>query len=149
MAGEDRVVGEGLRIVALRPVHVGEFCRLVVDTLLEFGFAPDPVLDDDLDDPASAYEALWVAVVGDEVVGSAALRRLDPREVELKRMYLRPSFRGRGVGRRLLTTALEWAREREIEKVQLDTTEAMKAARHLYESHGFVRVAGTVPRQGQ
>jgi molybdopterin-guanine dinucleotide biosynthesis protein A/GNAT superfamily N-acetyltransferase len=136
-------------IVPFRPVHARGFRSLVSDTLGEFGFEPDPTLDPDLDDPAAVYEALWVAVAGDDVVGSVALRRLGPHDVELKRMYLRPSARGRGVGRRLLETALAWAREQGIETVKLDTTDEMKAARHLYEAQGFVRVPGKAPRQGQ
>ena len=141
--------GDELRIVPFRPVHVSGFRRLVADTLREFGFEPDPEIDPDLADPAEVYDAIWVALHGDEVVGSVALRRLGPREVELKRMYLRSSLRGRGVGRRLLDTALAWAREQEIDTIKLDTTERMEAARHLYEARGFVRVPGDAPRQGQ
>jgi molybdenum cofactor guanylyltransferase len=138
-----------LRIVPFRPEHVGGFRRLVADTLREYGLEPDVQLDPDLDDPAAVYEALWVALVGDDVVGSVALRRLGPRHVQLKRMYLREQLRGRGVGRKLLLTALAWSREHGIERISLDTTEQMEAARHLYEAHGFVRVEGDAPRQGQ
>ena len=138
-----------LRIVPFRAEHADGFRRLVSDTLAEFGFMADLQLDPDLADPAEAYEALWVAVRNGRVVGSVALRRLAPGEVELKRMYLNPSERGRGVGRRLLETALLWAREQRISAIRLDTTEQMEAARHLYESHGFVRVPGDAPRQGQ
>lgn len=138
-----------LRIVPFRSEHADGVRALVADTLREYGFAPDPQLDPDLGDPNAVYEALWVALLGDDVVGSVALRRLGPRHVELKRMYLRPQLRGRGVGRKLLQTALAWSREHRIERITLDTTEQMAAARHLYEAHGFVRVAGDAPRQGQ
>ena len=138
-----------LRIVPFRPEHAGGFRTLVADTLREYGFEPDVQLDPDLDDPAGVYEALWVALVGGDVVGSVALRRLGPRHVELKRMYLRELLRGRGVGRKLLLMALAWSREHGIERISLDTTEQMEAARHLYEAHGFVRVEGDAPRQGQ
>ena len=74
---------------------------------------------------------------------------LGASEVELKRMYLRPRLRGRGVGRKLLQTALAWAREHAIGRIALDTSERMQAAQHLYEAHGFVRVDGDAPRQGQ
>jgi molybdopterin-guanine dinucleotide biosynthesis protein A/predicted GNAT family acetyltransferase len=138
-----------MRIVPFRPEHSEGFRTLVADTLREYGFEPDTQLDPDLGDPSAVYEALWVALVGDDVVGSVALRRLGPRQVELKRMYLRPQLRGRGVGRKLLQMALAWAREHRIERISLDTTERMQAARHLYEAHGFVRVDGDAPRQGQ
>jgi molybdopterin-guanine dinucleotide biosynthesis protein A len=138
-----------LRIVPLHPEHGDGFRGLVSDTLAEFGFTADPELDPDLVDPAAVYEAVWVAVRASRVVGSVALRRLGPAEVELKRMYLRPAERGHGIGRRLLDMALIWAREHRIGTIKLDTTERMEAARHLYEAYGFARVPGQAPRQGQ
>ena len=138
-----------LRIVPLRPEHRDGFRRLVSDTLAEFGFTADPQLDPDLDDPASVYEATWVAVRAHRVVGSVALRRLGSAEVELKRMYLRSEERGHGVGRKLLELAVLWAREHRIRTIRLDTSERMQAARRLYEAYGFVRVPGSAPRQGQ
>jgi molybdopterin-guanine dinucleotide biosynthesis protein A/GNAT superfamily N-acetyltransferase len=138
-----------LRIVPFRPEHAEGFRALVSDTLTEFGFTPDPALDPDLAGPEALYEAVWVAVLAGRVVGSVALRRVGPRSVELKRMYLRPELRGRGVGRRLLQMALTWSREHRIERIALDTTEAMAAARRLYEQHGFTHVTGDAPRQGQ
>jgi molybdenum cofactor guanylyltransferase len=138
-----------LRIVPLRPEHAAGFRALVEDTLREYGFEPDRRLDPDLADPAAAYEALWVVLAGEEVVGSVALRRISATDVELKRMYLRPRVRGRGVGRKLLQVAIAWAREHRIGRIALDTTEEMVAARRLYEANGFVQVDGASPRQGQ
>jgi len=144
-----RGVEDAPEITAFRPEHADGFRALVSDTLREFGFEPDPSFDPDLADPAAVYEALWVATERDDVVGSIALRRTGGREVELKRMYLRPSMRGRGLGRLLLEAALAWARTNGIERITLDTTQDMQAARRLYEAHGFVRVPGHVSRQGQ
>ena len=137
-------------IVPFEPEHAAGFAALVVDTLREFGFEPDAELDGDLDDPAETYAALWIALAGGIVVGSTALRDLGGDAYELKRMYLRSTRRGRGVGKQLLTTALDWARANRGRVVRLDTTERMVAARHLYESVGFVQVPGEgPPRQGQ
>jgi putative acetyltransferase len=138
-----------MSIVPFEPSHADGFRSLVVETLREFGFEPDPELDGDLDDPAATYAALWVAVDEDEVVGSVALRELGGDAVELKRMYLRPDQRGRGLGKNLLTLALDWARTRDVRVVRLDTSERMIAAQRLYEAYGFERVPGEAPRQGQ
>ena len=138
-----------MSIVPFQPSHADGFRSLVTDTLREFGFEPDPALDADLADPAAAYTALWVAVRDDTVVGSAALRDLGEGAVLLKRMYLRPDQRGRGLGKQLLALALDWARANEMRVVRLDTSERMVAARHLYEANGFKRVPGDAPRQGQ
>jgi molybdopterin-guanine dinucleotide biosynthesis protein A/GNAT superfamily N-acetyltransferase len=138
-----------LAIVPLRPEHASGFRSLVTDTHREYGFDFDPKLDADLDDPAAHYAAAWVALQGDAVVGSVALRRIDRGQIELKRMYLRPALRGRGIGQRLLEIALLWAREHRIDRVVLDTTEEMAAARRLYERNGFVRFTDTAQRQGR
>jgi GNAT superfamily N-acetyltransferase len=129
--------------------HADDFRSLVADTLREFDFEPDPELDADLDDPGTTYVALWVVLDGDAVVGSVALRDLGGGTVQLKRMYLRPHMRGRGLGRELLGVALDWARAHGVRRVCLDTSERMVAAQRLYEAHGFVRVPGDEPRQGQ
>ena len=145
----DDLAALAVRIVPFRPEHAEGFRSLVSDTLAEFGFRADPALDPDLRDPEAVYDATWVAVAGERVVGSVALRRIAPREVELKRMYLRPELRGRGLGRRLLEMALLWAREHRVTSVVLDTTEAMTAARRLYEQYGFVPIGDATPRQGR
>ena len=138
-----------MTIVPFEPRHADGFRSLVGETLREFGFEPDPELDGDLKDPAGTYAALWVEVDDDDVVGSVALRDLGGGTVELKRMYLRPGQRGRGLGRNLLTLALEWAHANDIRVVRLDTSERMVAAQRLYEAYGFERVPGEAPRQGQ
>ena len=135
--------------MSFEPGHHDGFRMLVVDTLREFGFEPDPSLDPDLEDPAETYESLWVALVDGDVVGSVALRADDADTLVLKRMYLRPEQRGRGLGRRLLDTALAHARSSGAKRITLDTTERMVGARALYEQYGFKRVAGDDPRQGQ
>ena len=139
-----------IEIVPFEATHAEGFSALVADTLREFGFEHDPELDNDLDDPGGTYVALWIALAGGEVAGSVALRDLGDRAYKLKRMYLLPAHRGRGLGRRLLATALDWARANDARVVRLDTAEGMAAARRLYESAGFVQLPdGEVPRQGQ
>lgn len=128
--------------LSLRPFQSGDldgFRALVESVLDEYGFVPDPVLESDLRDPVGKYDQVWVAVDGDAVVGSVALRQLGKGELELKRMYLYPDYRGRGLGKRLLEQALQWARAEGAVAIVLDTSEAMLEAQRLYESVGFVR----------
>jgi GNAT superfamily N-acetyltransferase len=138
-----------VKIVPFQPEHAPGFATLVMQTLREFGFEPDPELDGDLDDPGATYAALWIVLVDGQVAGSVALRDAGNGVYVLKRMYVDPSQRGRGIGKRLLTTALDWARGNGAAVVSLDTTERMVAARGLYEAAGFVQVPGESPRQGQ
>jgi len=84
---------------------------------------------------------LLIAWSGADPVGCVALRPLGDDVCELKRMYVRPDFRGRGVGRRLTETILAEARSVGYGMMKLDTLPAMFAAVMLYENLGFVRCA--------
>jgi molybdopterin-guanine dinucleotide biosynthesis protein A/predicted GNAT family N-acyltransferase len=138
-----------VRIAPFQERHETGFRTLVSETLREFGFEPDSELDPDLHDPGRHYAALWIAELDGEVVGSVALRDLGDGALELKRMYLRQEQRGRGLGKRLLTTAVDWAQARGDLVIRLDTSERMETAQALYEAYGFRRVPGDAPRQGQ
>jgi GNAT superfamily N-acetyltransferase len=64
---------------------------------------------------------------------------VEPGVFELRKMYLAPSARGTGLGKRLLAEALAFARERGGRQMVLDTVEAMTTAIAFYEANGFVR----------
>lgn len=63
-------------------------------------------------------------------------------EAYLAELYVRPTHRGRGLGRALLEAAMDHARERGADRIELGTTEDDVAARRLYEKCGFIRTEG-------
>jgi len=83
---------------------------------------------------------LLVADPAGEVVGTAAVRLLDPGLGELKRMWLRPSCQGRGLGRRLMDACLDEARRLGCRALRLDTQATLEAAVHLYRAYGFSEI---------
>ncbi len=75
-------------------------------------------------------------------VGCAGIHPFEPPAVaELKRMFLLPVVRGRGLGRLLAEAAIERARELGYRSLRLDTVEELEAARAVYASLGFVEIA--------
>jgi len=80
---------------------------------------------------------LLVARVGPDAVGLGALKPVDATTAEIKRMYVDPQARGRGVGRSLLEHLLDAAHAEGFRVARLETLAFMSEAQGLYESLGF------------
>lgn len=80
---------------------------------------------------------LLLASVDGEYVGCIGVRRWNADSCEMKRLYVRDSARGGGLGRSLVMTAIERARTMRYRQMLLDTLAAMTAARRLYAMFGF------------
>jgi len=84
---------------------------------------------------------LMLALNDRRAVGCGALRPIDDRVCEMKRVYLQPSVRGKGAGRVLIGTLIETAREIGYEQMRLDTLPSMARAMEIYRSLGFKEIA--------
>ena len=80
---------------------------------------------------------LWVAWLGETAAGCVALQPLSEDAGEVKRMYVRPSGRGEGLGAALLDRLIEEARALDATTLRLDTCRFMTDAQRLYRSRGF------------
>jgi ribosomal protein S18 acetylase RimI-like enzyme len=95
-------------------------------------------------DYAAPRGCLFLATVAGELAGCCALRPLDGVDhadaCEMKRLYVRPAFRGLGLGRRLVEATLDRARQSDYACVLLDTLNEMESARALYDDLGFIEI---------
>ena len=98
----------------------------------------------ELDDLRSKYGLpdgrLYLARADGAVAGCAALRKLDDTRCELKRMYVRPPFRGLGISAVLLDRILADAREIGYRKILLDTLPFLTTAIAMYKRRGFTEI---------
>ena len=84
--------------------------------------------------------ALFVAVEGERHLGMIALRPLDGTIAEMKRLYVRPEARGRGLARRLIARLCDEGKRLNYTELRLDTLPKMGEAQALYETYGFVDI---------
>jgi GNAT superfamily N-acetyltransferase len=102
---------------------------------IEQGLAGSP--SDDLAPPTGVF---LLGRYGDVPAACAGLRVLDPRTVELTRVFVRPALRGTGGGSRLLAAVDEAARDMGAGRIVLDTRLDLVEARGLYFKHGYAEI---------
>jgi ribosomal protein S18 acetylase RimI-like enzyme len=128
-------------IDALREIFREYAASLKVDLCFQDFDEELRTLPGEYDEPRGT---LLLARVDGQIGGCCALRPLDsvdyPNACEMKRLYVRPAFRGLGLGRQLAEAIMDAARVGGYATVLLDTLDDMEAARTLYEDVGFVEI---------
>jgi len=91
-------------------------------------------------DYAAPEGRMLLAVDGPATAGCVALRKLEHGVCEMKRLYVRPAFWGRGIGRALAAAVIAEARRIGYSHMRLDTVPAMTEAITLYRGLGFTPI---------
>jgi putative acetyltransferase len=107
-----------------------EYARLVDAPACFVGF------DRELDALPGDYRLL----LAEGAAGCVAVRMLDRETAEMKRLYVRSTHRGKGLGRALAEAAIAVAREAGCKRIVLDSLPKMREAQALYELLGFTRI---------
>ena len=85
----------------------------------------------------SKRERCWIAEKDGEIVGSVFLVKHTKNIAQLRMLYVEPSTRGMGIGRRLVDECIRFSRQTGYKKIILWTQSNLSAARHIYEATGF------------
>jgi carbonic anhydrase len=133
------------------PVHIAQARELFLEYGNSLGFnlcfqSFDQELAGLPGDYAFPEGRLLLAQYDGALAGCVALHQLEPHVCEMKRLYLRPQFRGKGAGRALAETIIWEARAIGYRRMRLDTVEpVMQAAVALYRRLGFTEIAAYRP----
>ncbi|HJT61331.1 MAG TPA: GNAT family N-acetyltransferase [Burkholderiales bacterium] len=108
-----------------------EYARLVDEPACFVGFERE----------LEALPGDYRLLLAEAAAGCVAVRLLDARTAEMKRLYVRSAHRGKGLGRALAQAAIDVAREAGCARIVLDTLPKMREAQALYELLGFRKIA--------
>jgi putative acetyltransferase len=144
----------------IRPIRAADdaaVAAIIQDVMASFG-ATGPEYsssDPEVQAMSAAYDgarsACFVLVDDGRVLGCGGIAPLaggDPDVCELRKMYLLPEARGRGLGGRMLHHCLEAARVRGYRRCYLETLSSMDPAQQLYARSGFIRLAAPLGTAG-
>jgi len=92
------------------------------------------------DQYSSPTGRLYLALEGNKAIGCVAVRRFEDGICEMKRLYVKPGFRGKKAGRLLAEAAIECAKGSRYKAMRLDTVSSMVSANNLYRTLGFKEI---------
>jgi ribosomal protein S18 acetylase RimI-like enzyme len=129
------------------PAQIAQARELLLEYAQSLGFSLcfqnfDKELAELPGDYAPPEGRLLLAEYEGKLAGCVALHKLEPQICEMKRLYLRPQFRGKGLGRVLADRIIAEARQIGYQRMRLDTVEpVMKDALGMYRKIGFREIA--------
>jgi putative acetyltransferase len=146
-------------MITIRPIRSDEIpaVKRVINSVAYNIFGFDGTLEDsilhyeglgvfyDMEDIQSHYfdnrGTFLVALNGEQVIGSGALRKLDGETAELKRMWLLEAYHGQGIGYRISMQLFDFARQQGYARIRLQTSPEQIRALDFYRKVGFCEIS--------
>lgn len=113
-----------------------EFEKYVIKTFYNF-----------LENYSAEYDRIWMAEYNNKIVGCIAIQHQSEEEAQLRWFLLDPVFRGLGIGKKLLTDAVDFCKEKKFKNVFLLTTSLQDKALEMYKKAGFELTESTEVKQ--
>ena len=122
-----------------------EYTKLLVDTDSNFeNYLDIQNYDDEIENLNAKYSLphgrLYIAYLNKQAAGCIALRKINESDCEMKRLYVKPEYRGSGIAKKLVDLIISDAKSIGYQCMLLDTLPGLKGAIKLYEGIGFYRI---------
>jgi ribosomal protein S18 acetylase RimI-like enzyme len=103
-------------------------------------------IEDELKNFPQKYEPpegeFIIAKDSDAVIGCVAIKKLENRICEMKRLFVKDEYKSMGIGKKLVERIIEESKIKNYKKMRLDTLQTMEAALNLYYKNGFYEIEG-------
>ncbi|MBV7693145.1 bifunctional helix-turn-helix transcriptional regulator/GNAT family N-acetyltransferase [Limnobaculum sp. M2-1] len=152
------VARQSSRTITIRPIEARDnaaIAEIIMSVFSEYGLLgqegfsfSDPILHQLSDVYSQQGSAYWVVELDGMVSGGVGIAPMEEGYCELQKLYFLPSVRGMGIARRMVITALEFARQQGYDYCYLESTTTLKESLKLYESVGFEYVEERVGASG-
>lgn len=116
----------------------GEFYKQVYGWSIEFEAEVAEIMIDFTRNYKPGQDRFWMATINGKRVGGIMLKKVDDQVAKLRMLYVDPAAQGHGLGRRLVSEVVAFARESGYSRLELRTESRLKIARAMYAKQGFV-----------
>jgi GNAT superfamily N-acetyltransferase len=133
-----------IQIIDYEGKHYANFRKLNLEWLEKYNLTEShdlQILDDPKKTILDGGGVIYMAKVGDQIVGSAALIKESDEHYELAKMAVTEKWQGKGISKLLLEKCLQTARSRNAKKISLYSNSQLNTALKLYEKYGFYHVS--------
>lgn len=140
---QNQIIDSQIIIIEFDPKYTQGVKDVVFSAMKDIRPNYNPLTDSrrgDLDQIPKVYGGkgkFWVALDGEQVIGTVAVFENTPKKANVKRLFLLKQYRGKGFGKMLLLQALDHCRKQDFQEVTLITSSYAKDAQRLFHQNSF------------